>query len=231
VIDLMIRKAWASVKTHIIAGIFVTVPLAVTFVVMRGFFDIIHNFFRPVLKLFVIIKISPFLEMFITFLLAASVVYLIGFLSKIIFVARLIRLGEGMLSRIPVVRYLYNTTKQIMDSIALMKLSNINKVVILEYPRKGILAMAFVTGVIRQPGKEDLISIFIPSTPNPTTGFYLMVPPEQIWDVNLTFEQGTKMIISGGIISLGEIEMKPFVYKPEEMKRPVADLLKGQSIL
>jgi len=223
----MVRKTWASVKTHIIAGIFVTVPLAVTYVVLRGLFDIVRNFFSPLLKFLVITQYSPFLEAVITFFLAAGIVYLIGFLSKIIFVARLIALGERMVSRIPVVKYFYITTKQIMDSIALMKLSNINKVVILEYPRKGILAMAFVTGVMRQPGKEDLVNIFVPSTPNPTTGFYLLVSPEQIWDVNLTIEQGTKMIISGGILSPGEIELKPYVYKPEEMKRPVADLPKG----
>lgn len=223
----MISKAWASVKTHIIAGIFVTVPLAVTYVVMRALFDIVRNFFSPLLKFLVITKYSPFLEAVITFLLAAGIVYLIGFLSKIIFVARLIALGERMVSRIPVVRYFYITTKQIMDSIALMKASNINKVVVVEYPRKGMLAMAFVTGVMRQPGKEDLINIFVPSTPNPTTGFFIMLPPEQVWDVNLTIEQGTKIIISGGIICPSEIELKPYIYNRENMKKPVVDLPTG----
>jgi len=223
----MVRKTWASVKTHIIAGIFVMVPLAVTYVVLRGLFDIVHNFFSPLLKLLVIAQYSPFLEAVITFFLAAGIVYLIGFLSKIIFVARLIALGERMVSRIPVVKYFYITTKQIMDSIALMKSSNINKVVIVEYPRKGMLAMAFVTGVMRQPGKEDLINIFVPSTPNPTTGFFIMLPPEQIWDVNLTIEQGTKIIISGGIICPSEIELKPYVYNRENMKKPVVDLPTG----
>jgi uncharacterized membrane protein len=227
VIDLMVSKAWASVKTHIIAGIFVTVPLAVTYVVMRALFDIVRNFFSPFLKLLVIAQYSPFLEAVITFLLAAGIFYLIGFLSKIIFVARLIALGERMVSRIPVVRYFYITTKQIMDSIALMKASNINKVVVVEYPRKGMLAMAFVTGVMRQPGKEDLINIFVPSTPNPTTGFFIMLPPEQVCDVNLTIEQGTKIIISGGIICPSEIELKPYIYNRENMKKPVVDLPTG----
>jgi uncharacterized membrane protein len=81
-----------------------------------------------------------------------------------------------------------------------------------EYPRAGIRSFAFVTGkmLIKGEKEEELVNIFIPSTPNPTTGYFLMLPPDQVWDVNISMEEASKIIISGGLLSTTDLKIFPY---------------------
>lgn len=224
----MLHKPAASIKNNIIAGIFVLVPLAVTYVVIRSLFNIVRKFFKPLVVPFIFRDISPAAEAIIGFLLAALILYLIGLLSKVIFVARIIRWGEKMLTKIPVIKFFYLTTRQVMDSIALMQKSSMHKVVMIEYPRKGIFALAYVVGLLRRKDSDDpYINVFLPSTPNPTTGFFLMLTPDEVWDINLSMEQATKIIISGGMLTPDEcVELRPFVCNMDEINRTASEIRK-----
>jgi len=217
----MFHKSVSSIKNNVIAGVFVLVPLAVTYVVMRSLMDIVSGFFKPLVVPFLFKEISPAAEFFIGILLAGLILYLIGLLSKFLFVARIIRWGENLLTKIPGIKFFYLTTRQVMDSIALMQKSAMHKVVIIEYPRKGMFALAYVVGLLRRKdNSEPFINVFVPSTPNPTTGFFLMLTPDQVWDINLTIEQATKIVISGGMLTPDEcVEMRPFVCNMEEFDR------------
>jgi len=209
----MLRKTVSSIKKHLLAGIFVLIPLAITYMALRALYNILLGIFRPVMGMLLFEEEFPQgLEILITILIAGFFLYLVGLLSRMIVIKRLIGFGEKILARIPVVKFLYLTSKQVLDSIRLMKKRSLNKVVVVEYPRKGIKCLAFVTGEMRfNEGEErDIVNIFLPSTPNPTTGFFLMLPREQVWDVNITMEQATKMLISGGMLIPETFKLSPY---------------------
>ena len=195
------------------AGIIVMIPLTITYMVLQALYNILRNSFSPFLgSLLQMKKLPHALGVVFVVLLACAFLYLVGLLSRIIAVKRLIVWGEKILTQIPLIRFFYQTSKQVLDSIQLMKNQSLNRVVMVEFPRKGLMSLAFVTGEMKIPGTDEyLVNLFLPTTPNPTTGFFFMAPPDQVWDVNLSMEQAMKMIVSGGIIKPGELEMKSYI--------------------
>ena len=195
------------------AGIIVLIPLTITYMVLRALYNILRNIFTPLLgSLLQMEKLPHALEVVFVVLLAGVVLYLVGLLSRIIAVKRLIAWGEKILTQIPLIKFFYQTSKQVLESLQLMKKQSMNRVVIVEFPRKGIMSLAFVTGEMKLPGTDEyLVNLFLPTTPNPTTGFFFMAPPDQVWDVNISMEEAMKMIVSGGIIRPREFEMKPYI--------------------
>jgi len=209
----MFRKTIASFKNRLLAGILVIIPIMVTYIVIHGLVKILRDLFNPIFISVFSNQMHPLLESLFSLLVVVLGLYLIGVLSANFAVKRLISFGEKILSKIPIIKFFYLTSKQVIESLALMKKRAMNKVVVIEYPRRGIRCLAFVTGEMRIEGEEGyFVNIFLPSTPNPTTGFYLMLPPDQVWDVNLTLEEATKMLISGGILVPKDIHLRP--YKP-----------------
>jgi len=118
---------------------------------------------------------------------------------------KLLSLGEKIIARIPLVKAIYNPIKQILEAIFSMEAKSFRRVVLIEYPRKGIFTMAFVTGVargeIQAKTKHNVLNVFVPTTPNPTSGFYLMVPDEEVTELDLTVEEAFRLIVSGGMAS------------------------------
>jgi uncharacterized membrane protein len=135
-------------------------------------------------------------------------------------VKRVIRLGERFIQAIPFVSFCYNLLKQIMDTIALQRDSQgkMQRLVIVEYPRRGIYALAFVTGetLISSTG-EILVNVFLPTTPNPTSGFLLLLPRDQVYDTNLGMDGGIRFIMSGGILTPQNFHLVK--YSPEDASR------------
>jgi uncharacterized membrane protein len=117
----------------------------------------------------------------------------------------LVRMGERLLSRMPVVRSVYGTLKQIFETILAQKSRSFREVVLIEYPRRGLGAIGFVTGPTRgevQARSEDeLVNVFLPTTPNPTSGFLLFVPKRDLIHLDMSIEEGIKLVISGGIVT------------------------------
>ncbi len=204
----MIKHATTSIKRNLAAGILVLTPIGLTYVILQALTRILRGFFLPVLSK---LELSALSEILIALALACLILYLAGLLSKMIFVRKMILYGEKLLTRIPVVKFLYRTSKQIVDTVDLMRKTTRNKVVALEYPRIGIKCLAFVTGEMHdeQTGAR-LVNIFLPSTPNPTTGFFLILSPDQLWEVDISFEDATKIVMSGGIICPEHFGLKPY---------------------
>lgn len=129
---------------------------------------------------------------------------------------RLIKLGETILSKLPIVNIIYNSVKQFMEAIFLRRKSSFTQVVLIEYPRKGIYSVGFVTGNsknrIQDATNEDLINIFVPTTPNPTSGMLILISKNSIIPLNISIEEGLKFVISGGIISPKEKEVNPLSF-------------------
>ena len=130
---------------------------------------------------------------------------IIGYFTKNLFGRQIVRALEGWVDRMPVVRSIYNALKQIVETILSQTQSSFQNACLIEYPRRGLWSIAFVatqtTGEIpRRAGKQELISVFLPSTPNPTTGFLLFVPAEDVVLLDMTLEEAAKMVISAGLV-------------------------------
>jgi len=149
----------------------------------------------------------PFLGMIITF----SIVFFIGALTNNIFGKKILQFWENIVERIPFVRPIYKGTKQVVSSFASIDVKAFTKVILIEFPRKGAYAIAFVTGktegeLQRLMGNNHL-KIFIPTTPNPTSGFIVFADPSEIIELNMTIEEGIKYAVSGGIVNPEQAEI------------------------
>ncbi len=137
-------------------------------------------------------------------LLTLLVVLFTGIVVANFFGRKLVALWEGVLSRIPLVRSIYSSAKQVAETMFSSSARSFREVVMLEYPRKGLWTLAFVTGSgirqVRQQVGEDMISVYVPTTPNPTSGFFLMVQQSEVVKLNISVDDGLKLILSTGVL-------------------------------
>jgi uncharacterized membrane protein len=129
-----------------------------------------------------------------------------GVIARHFFGAEIVRLWERLLLQVPVARTIYGGVKQLFEAIIHSGDSAYNRVVMIEYPRTGIFALAFTTGPVRgaiaaAKPELDLINCFVPTTPNPTSGFYLLIPDADLVEIDLTVEDAFKVIMSAGLVT------------------------------
>ncbi len=188
----------------LIAGLLVWVPLGVTILVVRlvirwldGSIALLPEAYRPENLIGFAI---PGLGVVISFL----VVLITGMIVANIFGRQLIRGWERLLSRIPLVRSIYSGVKQLAETMFADTGSSFRKVLLVEFPRRGLWTIAFLTGTDmgeaqRKTGR-DVINIYVPTTPNPTGGYFVMVPREDVIELNLSVDEGLKMLMSMGAV-------------------------------
>jgi uncharacterized membrane protein len=132
-------------------------------------------------------------------------ILLAGVLATNILGKKIVELWEYFLKRVPVVRNIYSVFKSVVDTVSLQGKENFRRVVLIEFPRKGQYSLAFVTGVtpgeIQEVTQQNVVNVYVPTTPNPTSGYLLLVPEEDIIPLSMSVEDGMKMIISGGLYS------------------------------
>ncbi len=186
-------------KKYFFSGLLVVIPIALTIyilVIIINFTDRLY----PVVKSYLPFYIPGF-GIIITF----SIIMLVGIITTNFLGKKLVAIGEKIIVRIPLVKEIYNSIKQIAEAIFAMEDRSFRRVVLIEYPRKGIFTMAFVTGVtkgeLQTKTEKKVLNIFVPTTPNPTSGFYLMVPEDEVIDLDIRPEEAFKLIVSGGMAS------------------------------
>jgi len=129
----------------------------------------------------------------------------IGFLTAGLIGRYIIKLGERIISRLPIIRSIYGALKQIFENVLNSSSKSFREVVLIEYPRKGIWAIGFITGntkgEVKSLSNKEMVNVFLPTTPNPTSGFLLFLPKKDVKILNMSIEEGIKMVISGGIVT------------------------------
>ena len=130
----------------------------------------------------------------------------VGYFTRNLFGRQLIRIAEGWVDRLPIVRTIYNALKQIVETILSQSHSSFQKACLVEYPRKGIWAIAFISTSTKgeippKAGEPEMMSVFLPTTPNPTSGFLLFVPTADVIELDMTVEEAAKLVISAGLVS------------------------------
>jgi len=138
-------------------------------------------------------------------LIAVVSITIVGALMAGVFGRYFIRLSERILNKMPVIRSLYSAIKKIFETLLNKQSSSFRKVVMIEYPRRGIWSLGFITGItkgeVQNLTKDKVVNVFIPTTPNPTSGYLLFVPSKDIHSLNMSVEEGIKMVVSAGIVT------------------------------
>jgi uncharacterized membrane protein len=201
------RKIINKVFVYFLNGIVLLLPIAVTVTFVRFLVMSLNNLvLAPLQSLFAPLAggLRVHTAKSIIFLAVILAVASIGWGARILFINRIFSLGESILLKVPIMGRIYNASKQIFSALFGHGKTIFKQVVLVEYPRKGIYSVGFTTGVAKGelhsivPGG---INVFIPTTPNPTSGMFIVVPKEEIYFLKMSVEDGMKMIISGGSVS------------------------------
>lgn len=194
------KKLKNFIKKNFITGLLVVVPVGVTVFVLKGLLGWIDNILGDI-PVYVTGLEFPGLGI-ITLILFILV---IGMISANYFGNRIVRTWDEIMHKVPLVSGVYSTVKQVMQTFSVKH--NFHGVALVEYPRRGCFSIGFVTGDI-SGGSMGLTgnyqTVFVPTTPNPTAGFLLILPESEVRHLDMSVEQGMKFIISLGLVSLGE---------------------------
>ena len=187
-----------SIRNNFIAGVVVLIPIGITLYLTLFFVKISSKILpKEINPNYYLPYNIPGLEILISVIL----ITFIGWLSLSFIGKRLFNLFENILNKIPILRTIYSAIDQLIETFTKSK-SNKKNVVLVEYPRKGVWAVGFATkentGEIKKKTGQDLINVFVPTTPNPTSGFLLMFQKSEVIFLDLTFEQASKFIVSAG---------------------------------
>lgn len=191
-------------KTYFITGLVVTGPVGLTFLLISWIINLLDGWFKPLLPAqFQPEHYLPFDIPGVGLIVALILLLIIGGLTANFLGRSLISYAEGVLSQMPAIGPIYNALRQIFKAAVNNKGRSFSQVALLEYPRKGIWAIGFVTndikGQISDHVKDETISIFIPTTPNPTSGFLLFLPKNDVKILKMTVEEGARLVISAGL--------------------------------
>jgi uncharacterized membrane protein len=199
-----------KIRHLFLSGLFSILPIAATLYIMyymfRFFDGMTGNLVRDLIG-----RPIPGAGIVVSF----TLILFTGFLVTNVLGVRLFHYGERVLQRMPVAPKIYFGVKQLVDSFSMQGKQAFSRVALLEYPRKGLFVVGFVTGEVRgevqAKTSERLISVFIPTTPNPTSGMLVLVPDHALTYLDMSVEEGLKLIVSAGIVSPGDPETRDLI--------------------
>lgn len=208
-------KLGSKIRAYLFTGILVTAPVAITFYMAYKFIfwvdRLVGQMMPPKLQAY-LNDILPFTipGLGLMILIVALIVvgmFAAGFMGKFF-----MRLGEWIVYKLPLISSIYSLLKQVFETFLSTKTQAFNKVVLLEYPRKGLWILGLVSsetkGEVKRLLKEEMLNVFIPTTPNPTSGFLIFVPKTDTIELDMTVEEGIKFIISGGLVEPDNPKLK-----------------------
>jgi len=219
---------FARLRKYIITGLLIWIPLGITILVIKLLVDLLDKSilllppgWRPEALFGFDI---PGLGIFIS----AMVIFITGFILTNFVGRRLIKWGENLLDRIPLVSSIYSAVKQVTATILSSDNDTFNEVLLIEYPRKGIWTLCFKTGespkTFKQITHDELVTVFVPTTPNPTSGFILFVPKSDVKKVDMDVEDALKLVMSLGVVTPeSKQQQENLENKPDKKKKGQAN--------
>jgi len=193
-----------SLRRYLVTGVVIWVPLIVTVLVVRFLLNLMD-------RTLVVIPPSYQPEMLLGFkipglglLLSALILFVTGLLAANFFGRKLVSFSEAIVNRIPLVRSIYSGAKQVAETVLADGDTSFKRVMLVQYPREGLWSLCFQTATdlaeIQDRTESEVVCVFVPTTPNPTSGFILFVPREDLVELDMSVEEGLRMIISLGVV-------------------------------
>jgi uncharacterized membrane protein len=232
----VIQRLKQDLKNDLIAGLLVVIPLATTIWLTITIASWVIEFLTRIPK-----QINPYdnlhpilvnlLNLLVGLTVPLLCILLIGLMARNIAGRWLLDFGERVLQAIPLAGAVYKTLKQLLETLLKDTNGKFRRVILVEYPRQGMWALAFVTGVmsseIQSQMARPMLSIFIPTTPNPTTGWYAIVPEDEVINLSMSIEDAFKVVISGGIVSPSPSSLaisSKTTYAQKPLEQPLPEL-------
>ena len=204
----------APLRKYFLAGLVIVVPIAAAVWALVWVFNAIDSILQPVIRDVIIRWINPEYHgngiTGLGFIITILLIFLVGIIASNYVGHRFIKYSESLLSRVPVFRQIYSALKQVVEGITGLGLNKaaFRKVVFVEFPLAGMRTIGFVTNELTDTEGNKLFSVFIPTSPTPTTGYYMIATPDRIYSTNLNVDEAMKLVISAGIIAPQVLEMK-----------------------
>lgn len=208
----------AAIRKYLISGLLVWLPIWVTLLVIKFLVDILsrsltllpHEWQPDVLLGFHVPGIGVIITLLVILLTGVFAANFIG--------SKLVALGDAMVARIPLVRSIYTGVKQVTQTVFTPGGQSFRKVLLVEFPKQDVWSIAFQTGEVIKDienalGSEPMVSYFIPTTPNPTSGFLMMAPKSKVIELNMSVDQALKLVISLGVVKPGVAKQKNNIIK------------------
>jgi uncharacterized membrane protein len=203
----MLSKIREALRRYFVAGILVFAPIGITIWATAWIIRTLDDLLLPYALRLLFPGIDDPPRLFLVgAVFTLLVIILLGVVARHLFGAELVRIWEGLLARVPIARNIYGGVKQLVEAmIRADRGERFNRVVLIEYPRKGVFALAFTTGpargAVQAALQQNMVNCFVPTTPNPTSGFYLLIPEEEVRPVDLTVEEAFKIVMSAGLVT------------------------------
>lgn len=180
-------------RTYFFTGLIIVLPFLLTLYFLWLVFGFVDGLIGPVLKLIIGQRLPG-----VGFIFTVGLILGTGMLATNYLGRRLLAWGDRLFIRLPLVRSIYQTLKQLVHAVFSEKQKAFQRVVLVEYPRKGVYSLAFLTRDVEEAG--EMVMAFVPTTPNPTSGFLLLIPKKEVKYLDMSVEDGLKLIVSGGVI-------------------------------
>lgn len=192
-------------RRYLVAGLLVWLPLGATFYVIRLLVKWMDQSLLLLPEIYRPDNLLGFHMPGLGVVLSLLILLLTGLIAANLFGRKLVGLWEQLLSRIPLVRSVYSAVKQLVETMFSDNGNSFRKVVLVEFPRRGLWTLAFLTndghGVVQQATGRDVVSVYIPTTPNPTGGYFVLVPREDVREIDLSVDEGLKLLLSMGAVN------------------------------
>jgi len=182
-----------KLRRQFITGILISIPLGASIIILIWVFNTVDNLLQPLITYIWGHNIPG-----VGFGVTVVLIYLVGVIASNILGKRLIRYGESLIGRVPIFRQLYSTIKHIVDSFSAPEKTGFLQVVLVEFPRKGMRAIGFVTNESTDKSGQKLVNVLIPNSPNPMSGFMEIVKEEEVVRTKISVDQALQMIVSAG---------------------------------
>lgn len=193
-------KFGVHLKARMISGMLVLGPLVITLFILKLIFAALTAFVLPVLRPW-LVDLPESAVVIIATVAALLLIYLVGMFTTHFLGRRLIKAGEDIMMKLPIVKSVYSASRQVMDTLSSSTKASFSATVLVEFPHPGSLAVGFITGTILNPEGKTLYRVFVATTPNPTSGFLILLPEEGVTFTDISVEDGIKMIVSGGMLA------------------------------
>lgn len=194
----MKNKLFLNIKKFFLAGLFILIPIVLTGYITIRIFFLLDNFLQEL-----IYDLTSRYIPGLGFLCSLVIILIAGIFTTNVLGRNLIKFGENMLNKIPLIKVIYFSLKEITNTFSFYQKHQFLKVVLIEYPRKNLYVVGYVTNTsidFCNKIQEKLVPVFLPTTPNPTSGLIILVPESEIIPLSITIEESAKFIVSGGII-------------------------------
>jgi uncharacterized membrane protein len=201
-VEVPVKSLRASLKRYFLTGLLVITPIWGTVLILKTLFLTVDSILGDMLARLVT---PDYYVPGLGILTLIVLIFVVGVFTANFIGVQIVKLWEAFLHRVPVVRGIYSTLKSMMDIVSFKEKERYNRVVLIQFPKNGHYCFAFVTGVthgqVQHISPDPLLNVYVPTSPNPTSGYFLLVPEKEVVSVDISVEEAMKLIVSGGLYS------------------------------